>query len=111
MERKYLKLKENEELVIFDNKYNAFLIKKKDKKFITSEIENRKLENIYIKRVTSLEITSFILTLLLENSYINLNNSRNLINELLDNHYNYFKGNSNKKIKDMYFECITEYEN
>ena len=117
MQRKYLKLKENEELVVFNNKNNGgVLIKSKDKKLIISEVERRELENIYIKILSDMEITSFVLTCLLENNYINLKADKSKmttqehINELLDSHYNFLQGKTDKDIKDMYFQCITEYE-
>ena len=45
MKRKYLKLKENEELVVFNNKNNGgILIKSKDKGLIKSEVERKELE-------------------------------------------------------------------
>ena len=36
--------------------------------------------------------------------------SQELINGLLDRHYDFLQGKINKDVKDMYFECITEYE-
>ena len=117
MQRKYLKLKENEELVVFNSKNNGgVLIKSKDKKLIISEVERKELENIYIKVLSDMEITSFVLTCLLENNYINLKADKSKmtnqehINELLDSHYNFLQGKTDKDIKDMYFQCITEYE-
>ena len=117
MQRKCLKLKENEELVVFNNKNNGgVLIKSKGKGLIISEIENRELENIYIRILSDTEITSFVLTCLLENNYINLKADKSKmtnqehINELLDSHYNFLQGKTDKDIKDMYFQCITEYE-
>ena len=109
MQKKYLKLKENEELVVFNNK-------SKDKGLIISEVEKRELENIYIRVLSDTEITSFVLTCLLENNHINLNADKSKmtnqehINGLLDSHYDFLQGKINKDIKDMYFECITEYE-
>ena len=118
MQRKYLKLKENEEIVIFDKKENGgVLIRNKDKRLIISEVKRTELKNIYIKILSDAELTSFVLTCLLENNHINLNadksklTNQELINGLLDNHYDFLQGNINKDIKDMYFECITEYEN
>ena len=117
MQRKYLNLKENEELVVFNNKNNGgVLIKSKDKKLIISEVEKRELENIYIKLLSDAEITSFVLTCLLENNHINLKadkskmTNQDYINGLLDRHYDFLQGKINKDVKDMYFECITEYE-
>ena len=117
MQRKYLKLKEDEELVVFNNKNNGgVLIKSKDKKLIISEVERRELENIYIKILSDMEITSFVLTCLLENNYINLKADKSKmtnqehINELLDSHYDFLQGKTDKDVKDTYFECITEYE-
>ena len=117
MKRKYLKLKENEELVVFNNKNNGgVLIQNKDKRLVISEIEKRELENIYIKILNDTEITSFVLTCLLENNHINLNadkskmTNQELINKLLDRHYDFLQGKIDKEVKDMYFECITEYE-
>ena len=117
MQRKYLKLKENEELVVFNNKNNGgVLIKSKGKGLNISEIEKRELENIYIRILSDTEITSFVLTCLLENNYINLKADKSKmtnqehINELLDSHYNFLQGKTDKDIKDMYFQCITEYE-
>ena len=117
MQKKYLKLKENEELVVFNNKNNGgVLIKSKDKGLIISEVEKRELENIYIRVLSDTEITSFVLTCLLENNHINLNADKSKmtnqehINGLLDSHYDFLQGKINKDIKDMYFECITEYE-
>ena len=118
MQRKYLKLNENEELVVFNNKNNGgVLIQNKDKKLIISEVEKTGLENIYIKILSDTEITSFVLTCLLENNHINLNadkskiTNQKLINGLLDVHYDFLQGKINKDVKDMYFECITKYEN
>ena len=117
MQRKYLNLKENEELVVFNNKNNGgVLIKSKDKKLIISEVEKKELENIYIKVLSDMEITSFVLTCLLENNHINLKadkskmTNQEYINRLLDRHYDFLQGKINKDIKDMYFECVTEYE-
>ena len=117
MKRKYLKLKENEELVVFNNKNNGgVLIKSKDKKLIISEVERTELENIYIKLLNDAEITSFVLTCLLENNHINLKadkskmTNQKYINGLLDSHYDFLQGKTDKDVKDTYFECITEYE-
>ena len=117
MKRKYWKLKENEELVVFNNKNNGgILIKSKDKGLIKSEVERKELENIHIKLLSDIEITSFVLTCLLENNHINLNadkskmTNQELINKLLDRHYDFLQGKIDKEVKDMYFECITEYE-
>ncbi len=117
MQRKYLKLKENEELVVFNNKNNGgVLIKSKGKGLIISEVEKRELENIYIRKLSNIEITSFVLTCLLENNHINLNadkskmTNQELINKLLDSHYDFLQGKINKDVKDMYFECVTEHK-
>lgn len=117
MKRKYLKLKENEELVVFNNENNGgVLIQNEDKRLVISEVEKRELENIYIKKLNDTEITSFVLTCLLENNHINLNadkskmTNQELINKLLDRHYDFLQGKIDKEVKDMYFECITEYE-
>ena len=117
MQRKYLKLKENEEIVIFDKKENGgVLIRNKDKRLIISEVKRTELKNIYIKILSDAELTSFVLTCLLENNHINLNadklklTNQELINGLLDNHYDFLQGKINKNVKDMYFECITVYE-
>ena len=115
MKRKYLKLKSNEELVVC-NENGGILIQSKDKELIISEVEKRELENIYIKILSDTEITSFVLTSLLENNHINLNadksklTNQKLINGLLENHYDLLQGKINKDVKDMYFECITEYK-
>ena len=117
MQRKYLKLKEDEELVVFNNKNNGgVLIKSKDKKLIISEVGRTELENIHIKLLSDTEMTSFVLTCLLENNHINLKADKSKmtnqehINGLLDSHYDFLQGKIDKDVKDMYFECITEYE-
>ena len=75
------------------------------------------LETKYdFKNLNDAEITSFVLTRLLENNHINLNADKSKItnqehiNGLLDSHYDFLQGKINKEVKDMYFECVTEYE-
>ena len=119
MQRKYLKLKENEELVVFKEKNNGGVLiqnNSKDKRLIISEVGRTELENIHIKLLSDTEITSFVLTCLLENNHINLKadkskmTNQEYINGLLDSHYDFLQGKINKDVKNMYFECVTEYE-
>lgn len=112
MERKYLRLKENEEITISGSNNDAgVLIKNQNNRLIISEITNLEKENIYIKNIDNNFLTSFVLIKLLENNDLSLDNSQ-YINNILDNYYKaLFDEYLDKEIENITFQCITEYKN
>ena len=117
MNRKYLILNDNEELVVFGNNDGGVLIKNKNNMLNISETEEERKENLCIKNISNNEMTSFILSCLLENNHINLMydkskmSTQDLINKLLDKHYDLFCGKSysSDEIKFIDFQCVTYY--
>lgn len=111
---KILKLKEGESISVINSNNGGVFIKNKNNILYVENIDNLE-ENIYIKDITKDELTSFILTCLLENNSLNLKKSNQnckLITKLLENQFNIICGNNynDLDIKCIKFQAITYYE-
>ncbi len=117
MKRKYLKLNDNDELVIYNNKNNSgVLIQSKGKKLIISEVEKANISNIFISDISFKDLSNFVLTKMLEKNHISFEadldskNIENKINDLLEIYNNKLLGINDNDIKSFTFQCIVEYE-
>ena len=112
-EKKILKLNNNEEITILGTNKNGISIKNINNILNVENLENISIkDNYYIKDVNFTELNSFVIVKLLENNDMNKNDSE-LLMKLLENHYNYLCGKSysSDDIEEMYFQCITHYNN
>lgn len=114
MKRKYLKIKNNEEVIIVCNNKPNTLIKNENNRLNISECGTRnKLESTEIINITAIEynkLVDFILTKLMESN----NNDKTdiLINKKLEEYFKLLCGNNYKDqdIQNMKFQCITFYD-
>lgn len=113
MKRKYLKIENNEEIIIICNNKPNILIRNENNHLNISEYGTRgKIENREIINITDIEynkLVDFILTKLIE---INNNDKIDtLINKRLEEYFKELCGNNYKDndIQDMKFQCITIY--
>lgn len=106
--KKYLELKENESIVIL-SEYKAIEIRKVGPSFSILPIKNIKSKNISIKKFTLDELNGFILAKIIENYCISDKENQILINQILDNYYNYISGKnySTAEIDKIEFQAVT----
>lgn len=112
MNKKYIELKKGETIVIYSN-YKAIEIKRFNNSFSVSATKNLDKGNISIKSLTLNELNGFVLTKLIENSCIpHIKNNQIIINQLLDNYYNFIceKNYASDEISNIEFQAITYYE-
>lgn len=112
MKRKYLKVENNEEIIIINQNKPTISIKNNNNCISISEINSRNKENTNVISITDIEynkLVDFILTKLLES---NNNNKRDdTINKRLEQHYKLLCQNNymSEDIQDIKFQCITFY--
>lgn len=111
MKRKYLKIKNNEEVIVVCNNKPNILIKNENNRLNISECGTRgKLESTEIINITDIEynkLVDFILTKFMESN----NNDKTdiLINKKLEEYFKLLCGNSykDKDIQNIKFQCVT----
>ena len=112
MNNKIIKIEEQEEIKILNTDNSGLLIKKQNNRLIISELNKNLKQNVYIQKLNMEELSSFILIHLLENNNISENfikDNHILINNIMDNYYNYICGNfyNADDIKKIEFQAIT----
>ncbi len=111
MNKKVLMLNKNDKIVIINSDNKGVIVKNKNNKIIVEETVEKHCDNLYIKSLSYTEITSFILTNLLENNK-DKHIVKDAITKLQEDYYNYIcgKNNESEDVRDMFFQVITYYE-
>lgn len=111
---KVLKLKKGEKISIINSNNRGILIKNENNILKVTETKN-KFANTKIKRLSNSELTSFVLSTLLENNSCEIKGNKennSLISKLLENQFNKICGKNYNglDILDIEFQAITYYE-
>lgn len=109
--KKILKIEPDEEINIITSKNKGIKVTNINNDIVVKEVNETICENVYIKSLSYTEITSFILTNLLENNKDN-HLIKDAVTKLQEDYYNYICGENceSEDIIDMNFQVITYYE-
>lgn len=107
MKAKILRLKPGEEIIIKGNSNEGILVKNGENKLNIRE-QRAFQDNICIKKLTFSQLTSFVLTKLLESNSAMISDYK-IINNLLEEQYNSICGKSyiSDEIEKIEFQAIT----
>lgn len=115
MYNKALKLNDGESISIFNSDTSRINIKSIDGKLNIKEINCNENSNIFINKLNISEITTFVLSILLENNCLGIKNNnedRELVSKLLENQFKKACGKNYNGLDISYieFQVITHYE-
>lgn len=109
--KKILKLNSGEDICIVNSNNGGVYIKNINDRLNIEELKTLDTSNLCINKLSLSELTSFILSILLDNNSLEIKDNKisELITKLLYYQYDMISGDCHNDILDMSFQVITHY--